>query len=137
MTKDMNPMSHNLQTLIHLSMAESYCDITFKNRAPLIGVRLKSTIGAALMYGAGASRMLELFRSVETRSGDSFDVKDVWVIVQFPNGNPTPEELAAVDLTDGEAEAAPGVTMQQMAKEIYHCEDDACAERMLRRILAA
>lgn len=135
--KGMTPLDHNLQTLINLSMTEGYCDITFRSRAPLIGVRLKPTLNAALMYSAGASKMLELFRHVETKSGESFNAEDVWVIVPLPNGDPTPEELAAVDLADGEAEVASGVTMRQMAKEIYHCSDEVSTDSMLRRILAA
>ncbi|MNP86524.1 hypothetical protein D3C76_1868170 [compost metagenome] len=66
-----------------------------------------------------------------------FRAVDVWVIVEFPDGLPSDKELAEVDLADGEAEVVPGVSMRQMAKEIYHCTDDAQAERMLRRVLAA
>lgn len=132
-----SPLDHNMQMLVRLSMTEGYCDITFRDRAPLMGVRLTPTLNAALMYGAGAQKMLELFRRIETKSGDFFSADEVWVIVPLPNGDPTPEELAAVDLSEGEAEVAPGVTMRQMAKEIYHCQDYACAERMLRRVLAA
>ncbi len=66
-----------------------------------------------------------------------FRAVDVWVIVEFTEGLPSDEDLARVDLADGEAEVAPGVSMRQMAKEIYRCGDDAEAEMMLRRILAA
>ncbi|MBO9900361.1 hypothetical protein J7369_22355, partial [Xanthomonas phaseoli pv. dieffenbachiae] len=52
-------------------------------------------------------------------------------------GGITDQDLSGVDLADGDAEVAPGVSMRQMAKEVYRCGDDAEAERMLRRILAA
>ncbi|AMV05348.1 transposase (plasmid) [Xanthomonas citri pv. aurantifolii] len=104
---------------------------------PLLGVRLSPALNAALMYGAGTQKMAELFDRIETRSGAVFRAVDVWVIVEFPNGLPSDQDLSGVDLVDGDAEVAPGVSMRQMAKEAYRCGDDAEAEKMLRRILAA
>lgn len=128
---------HTLQTLVRLSETEGYCDITFFNREPLLGVRLSPKLGSALMYGAGAAKIASILSALETRSGLSFDAADVWVIVQFGHSLPTPEELAGVDLADGEAEIAPGVSMREMARQVYHCRDDAETEAMLRRVLAA
>lgn len=135
--ENISPLQHNMRRLVDLSRREGYCDITFRNREPLIGVRLSPRLNAALMYGAGAEKMAQLFDHVETRSGTVFRAVDVWVIVEFPDGLPSDKELAEVDLADGEAEVVPGVSMRQMAKEIYRCTDDVQAERMLRRILAA
>lgn len=135
--ENITPLQHNMRRLVDLSRREGYCDITFRNREPLIGVRLSPRLNAALMYGAGAEKMAQLFDHVETRSGTVFRAVDVWVIVEFPDGLPSDKELAEVDLADGEAEVVPGVSMRQMAKEIYHCADDVQAERMLRRVLAA
>ncbi|HIE0080021.1 TPA: transposase [Pseudomonas aeruginosa] len=135
--ENISPLQHNMRRLVDLSRREGYCDITFRNREPLIGVRLRPRLNAALMYGAGAEKMAQLFDHVETRSGTVFRAVDVWVIVEFPDGLPSDKELAEVDLADGEAEVVPGVSMRQMAKEIYHCADDVQAERMLRRVLAA
>ncbi|MGS0550490.1 transposase [Xanthomonas oryzae] len=130
-------LQHNIGELVRLSRHEGYCDITFHDRDPLIGVRLSPALNAALMYGAGARKMTEMLDRIETRDGDVFRAVDVWVIVEFPNGLPSDEDLASVDLADGEVEVAPGVSMRQMAKEVYRCRDDLEAERMLRRILAA
>ena len=135
--ENISPLQHNMRRLVDLSRREGYCDITFRNREPLVGVRLSPRLNAALMYGAGAEKMAQLFDHVETRSGTVFRAVDVWVIVEFPDGLPSDKELAEVDLADGEAEVVPGVSMRQMAKEIYHCADDVQAERMLRRVLAA
>lgn len=135
--EEITPLQHNMRRLVDLSRHEGYCDVTFHNRAPLIGVRLSPALNAALMYGAGAMKMTELFDRIETRAGTMFRAVDVWVIVEFPRGLPSDEDLAGVDLTDGEVEVAPGVSMRQMAKEIYRCADDVEAERMLRRVLAA
>lgn len=134
--ENITPLQHNMRRLVDLSRHEGYCDITFHNRAPLIGVRLKPTLNAALMYGAGAEKMVKLFDHIETRNGTVFRATDVWVIVEFPYGLPSDEDLAGVDLADGDAEVAPGVSMRQMAKEVYHCDNDADAEKMLRRVLA-
>ncbi|MEN5287913.1 transposase [Stenotrophomonas lactitubi] len=133
----LSPVQRNAQALIRLSRHEMYCDITFWDRPPLIGVRLSPALNAALMYGAGAEKMRELFDRVETRDGQSFRAVDVWMIIEFPHGLPSDAELAEVNMSDGDAEVAPGVPMRQMAKEIYHCADDEAAEQMLRRILAA
>ncbi|MGE1075862.1 transposase [Pseudomonas fragariae (ex Marin et al. 2024)] len=135
--EQITPLQHNMHRLVDLSRCEGHCDITFHNRDPLVGVRLSPKLNAALMYGAGAKKMANLFDQVETRTGAVFRASDVWVIVEFPYGLPTEDDLAGVDLADGEAEVAPGVSMRQMAKEVYRCTDDSEAERMLRRILAA
>lgn len=100
-------LQHNMGTLVRLSRHEGYCDITFHDRDPLIGVRLSPALNAALMYGAGARKMTEMLDRIETRDGDVFRAVDVWVIVEFPNGLPSDEDLARVDLADGEAEVAP------------------------------
>lgn len=129
---------HNASLIQKLSMFEGMCDVTFRSeRPPLLGVRISAQINSALQYGAGAKRMLEEYRNVRTRSGDTFDLNDVWVIVPLPNGEPSADDLAGVDLADGDAEVAPGTSMRQMAREIYKCTTDAQAEVMLRRVLAA
>lgn len=132
-----SPLQHNMQQLVDLSRREGYCDITFRDAPPLIGVRLSPTLNAALMYGAGAAKISELMDRVETRGGKVFRAVDVWVIVQFPDGLPSAGDLADVDLSDGDAEVLPGKSMRLMAKEIYHCKDEIEAEAMLRRVLAA
>ncbi|WP_339433581.1 transposase [Pseudomonas sp. EA_65y_Pfl2_P78] len=135
--ENISPLQHTMRQLVDLSMREGYCDITFHNAPPLIGVRLSPTLNAALMYGAGAAKITELMDRVETRSGAVFRAVDVWVIVQFPDGLPTAEELANVDLAGGEAEVLPGKSMRLMAQQIYHCKNDVETEAMLRRVLAA
>ncbi len=132
-----SPLQHNMRRLVDLSRREGFCDLTFHNRPPLLGVRLKPTLNAALMYGAGAQKMGQLFDHIETRDGTVFRAVDVWVIVEFPYGLPSEEDLAGVDLADGDAKVSPGVSMRQMAKEIYQCVNDVDAEMMLRRVLAA
>lgn len=132
-----SPLQHNMRQLVDLSRREGYCDITFRNAPPLIGVRLSPALNAALMYGAGAAKITELLDRIETRGGKVFRAADVWVIVQFPDGLPSSEDLASVDLSDGDAEVLPGKSMRLMAKEIYHCKDDAETEQMLRRVLAS
>ncbi|WP_409293527.1 transposase [Pseudomonas sp. KCJK9058] len=136
-TDDAVRQQHTLQTLVRLSETEAYCDITFFNREPLLGVRLSPKLGAALMYGAGAAKIASILSALETRTGLSFNAADVWVIVEFGRSLPTQEELANVDLADGDAEIAPGVSMREMARQVYHCRDDVEAEAMLRRVLAA
>ncbi|MGP5354157.1 transposase [Pseudomonas helleri] len=133
----LSPLQNNLQQLVDLSRREGYCDITFHNAPPLIGVRLSPKLNAALMYGAGAAKIAELLDCVETRGGKVFRAVDVWVIIQFPFGLPSDEDLANVDLSDGDNEVLPGKSMRLMAKEVYHCKDDVEAEAMLRRVLAS
>lgn len=135
--EQITPLQHNMRRLVELSRHEGHCDITFHNKPPLLGVRLSPKLNAALMYGAGAKKMTELFDQIETRNGTAFRAVDVWVIVEFPDGIPSEESLANVNLADGEMEVVTGVSMRQMAKEVYRCADDAEGELMLRRVLAA
>jgi hypothetical protein len=129
---------HNMELIQKLSMFEGMCDVTFKSgRAPMLSAKISAQINSALQNGAGAKRMLEEYKCIRTRSGATFDLNDVWVIVPLPNGEPTVADLEKVDLADGDAEVAPGVSMRQMAREIYRCTTDADAEHMLRRVLAA
>jgi hypothetical protein len=37
--EQITPLQHNMRRLVDLSRREGYCDITFRNRDPLIGVR--------------------------------------------------------------------------------------------------
>jgi len=135
--ESLSPLQHNLRKLVDLSMREGYCDITFHNREPLIGVRLSPALNAALMYGAGAKKLTELLDRVETKSGASFRAVDVWVIVEFPYGPPSEADLAGVDLAGGDNEVVPGVSLKEMTRQIYHCSSEAETEKMLRRVLAA
>lgn len=128
---------HTVQVLIHVSTFDQYCDITFLNGPPLVGVRLKPALGAALMYGAGAKKLAGMLERLETRDGTVFMAQDVWMVIPFPNGLPTEAELSGIDLADGDAEVAPGVSIREMVRQVYRCASDEETERMLRRVLAA
>ncbi|WP_353187632.1 hypothetical protein [Pseudomonas sp.] len=82
--EQITPLQYNMRRLVDLSR-----DITFRNRDPLIGVRLSPTLNAALMYGAGANKMAQLFDQIETPTGVVLRAVDVWVIVKFTDGLPS------------------------------------------------
>lgn len=135
--EDQSRLQHLMQQFLRLSMVEGYCDITFYDKPPIIGARISPKLNAAMMYGAGAAKMNDLFTHIETRNGVVFSIHDVWVVVEFPGGLPSEKDLADVDLADGEARLPQGITLREMAREIYKCETDVEAEIALRRVLAA
>lgn len=68
--------------IIQMSQSEQPCDVTFYERPSILGVKIRPSIGAAAMYGAGAERMAKLLSSIDgTRKSGS-----VLCDVQIPDG---------------------------------------------------
>lgn len=128
----------NTQTFLHLLTSGQPCDITFKNRKPLIDVVLDPELKYALMYGAGPEKIQQMLSSVKLKGGGSFNYGDVWVISPMPKGGFTKEELAAVDLAEADEPSGPnGVSMREMISNSYHCETREEEDLYLRRFYAS
>lgn len=128
----------NTQTLLHLLTSGQPCDITFRNRKPLVDVILDPELKYALMYGAGAEKIQQMLSSVKLKGGGSFNYGDVWVISPMPKGGFTKEELAAVDLTQAEEPSGPnGASMREMISNSYRCENREEEDFYLRRFYAS
>lgn len=127
-----------MERVLHLSTFQQPCDITFYDRDPVIDVKISPKYGAAMMYGAGASKMVELFSTIETTSGASYPFNAIWIINPMPKEGLTADQLEAVDLREGDAVAGPnGETVRQMIAKTYRCKTQEATEAALRRFLAS
>jgi hypothetical protein len=127
-----------LKQVIHFSTFQQPCDVTFYARRPMLDVTVSPKYGAALMYGAGAAKMQEMFATIEFTDGDSARLEDIWTFNPMPKGGLSAEDLAAADLSDGDAVAGPnGETVREMIRQTYHCQTDTETDEALRRFLAS
>jgi hypothetical protein len=112
--------------------------VTFYKKPPAINVKIDQKINYALMYGAGAKKLQEMLSRIELSNGDTVSISDIWVINPMPPEGITDQDLAAVDLADGDVVAGPnGETMRKMISETYHCSSLKEEEKYLRRFLAS
>ena len=139
MSKTDNDRSlHLVQQLIELSRCGQRCDVTFFNKSPSIDVKIDPKINSALMYGAGAKRLQEMLSSIELSDGRIVNFSDIWVINPMPPRGISEEELAAINLSDGDVVAGPnGETIRKMISDTYHCSSTEEEDMYLRRFLAS
>lgn len=124
--------------LIMLSMMGQPCDVTFYKKKPALNVKIDQKINIALMYGAGAVKLKEMLESIELSNGDRVSISEIWTINPMPEGGFSEEELAAVDLSEGEEKVGPnGETLRKMISETYHCNSTAEEDQFLRRFIAS
>lgn len=129
---------HLGQQLIELSRCGQKCDVTFFKKPPAINVKIDQKINYALMYGAGAKKLIEMLSKIELSNGDTVNISDIWVINPMPPEELTDKHLATVDLAGGDVVAGPnGETIREMISETYHCTSPEEEEKYLRRFLAS
>lgn len=127
-----------LQQIIHLSTFEQPCDVTFYKREPMLNMKVSPKYGAAMMYGAGAAKMMDLLSPVEFADGSTARLEEIWTLNPIPKESFTEEQLAEVDLSDGDAVAGPGgETVREMIARTYHAKNEQEVDRALRRFLAS
>ena len=88
-------------TLTMLSTSGQPTDVTFYRRKPILDVRVSTKLGAARLYGL-ESRLPRLLRRIEFSNGAVAGLDEIWTVNPMPMGGFSPEELAAVDLAQGE-----------------------------------
>ena len=124
--------------LLQLSMSGQPCDVTFFDRPAALDVKIDQKITIALMYGAGAEKLQEMLEQISLSNGDVVSFGKIWMIFPMPAGGISKEELAAVDLSDGEEQFGPnGETIREMIHNVYHCKSKKEEEEFLRRYLAS
>lgn len=127
-----------IHQIIHLSNTEQPCDVTFRDKKPVINVTLDSRIAFGLMYGAGPKKMRELLSGIRLSNGETVSLDEIWVVFPMPVGGFTEGELQGVDLALGEEQWGPnGETVREMIRNVYHCESEQEEEKFLRRYLAS
>jgi hypothetical protein len=127
-----------IHQIMHLSMTEQLCDITFRKTKPAIDVKIDPKIALALMYGAGAKKMQEILSNIRLSNGVTTSLKEIWVVFPMPGKGFTEDELNEVDLALGEDKWGPnGETVREMIRNVYHCKSKEEEEKFLRRYLAS
>jgi hypothetical protein len=126
------------QILLDLSLSGQPCDVTFLDRPAALDVVIDQKIGLALMYGAGAKKLQEMLEEILLSNGDVVSFGKIWMILPMPVGGISKNDLAAVDLSDGEERFGPkGETIREMIRNLYHCKSREEEEDCLRRYLAS
>jgi len=127
-------LAHNLTML---SASGQPVDITFFRRKPLIDVQVSTKIGAARFYGLD-SQLPRLLKRIEFSNGMTAALSEIWTVNPMPIGGFTPEDLAAVDLSEGEQRQGPqGETLRKMIRKTYHCVGRKETDYYLRRWIAS
>jgi hypothetical protein len=127
-------LTHNLTIL---STSGQPADITFYRRKPLINVQISTRIGAARLYGL-ESQLARLLRRIEFSNGRTAGLSEIWTVNPMPIKGFTPEELAAVDVSQGEERQGPQrETLRKMIRKTYHCASRKETDYYLRRWIAS
>ncbi|MET4029528.1 MULTISPECIES: hypothetical protein [unclassified Bradyrhizobium] len=124
-------------TLTMLSTSGQPTDVTFYRRKPILDVRVSTKLGAARLYGL-ESRLPRLLKRIEFSNGTVVGLDEIWTVNPMPMEGFSPEELAAVDLTQGEERMGPGgETLRKMIRKTYHCKSRREVDHFLRRWIAS
>ena len=126
------------QMIISLSMSGQPCDVTFFNEEPILHVTIDEQINLALMYGAGPKRLKEILDNIKLSNGRTVSIGDIWMVFPMPREGLSQQQLAAVNLVEGEEKHGPNEeTIREMIGNCYHCKSKDDEERFLRRYLAS
>jgi hypothetical protein len=105
-------------------------------------VKIGDDFVLALMYGAGPQKLAEMLNDIKLKHGKStvatVPMRDIWAIFPMPKAGFSEEELARVDLTQGDDVVGPsGETLRDMIRNTYHCKSEQETEYFLRRYIAS
>ena len=124
--------------LLMLSLTGQPCDVTFYKKKPALNVKIDQKLHIAIMYGADAEKLKEMLESIHLSNGERANIAEIWTVNPMPADGLSEEELAAVDLADGEEKVGPnGETLRKMVSETYHCATIAEEDFHLRRFIAS
>lgn len=125
---------HNLTIL---SSSGQPADITFYRRKPLINVQISTKIAAARLYGL-EGQLPRILKRIEFSNGVAASLAEIWTVNPMPIGGFTDEELAAVDLSEGEERQGPnGEKLRKMIGKTYRCKSRKETDFYLRRWIAS
>lgn len=127
-------LTHSLTVL---SSSGQPADVTFYRRKPLIDVQISTKIAAARLYGLG-SQLPRVLKRIEFSNGTAASLAEIWTVNPMPAEGFTDEELAAVDLAEGDKRYGPnGETLRKMIRETYQCNSRKETDFYLRRWIAS
>ncbi len=126
-----------MHTLTMLSTSGQPTDVTFYRRKPFIDVKVSTKVGAARYYGL-ESHLPSVLERIEFSNGAVASLGEIWTINPMPMGGFSAEELASVDLLQGEERHGPrGETLRKMIRKTYHCKSRKETDYFLRRWIAS
>jgi len=124
--------------LIELSESGRPVDITFYNKKPMLDVCVSSELDQVLKKGVVVEDLHLLLGDLALSNGERINMMDVWTIYEMPEDGLSEDDLAAVDMSEGDdVVGTTGETLRQMISATYHCETPEDEEYFLRRFLAA
>ncbi len=124
--------------LATLSLTGQPCDVSFieKKRAA-VDVTIDQRISLALKNGAGPEELRKIFSEIRLSDGQVVALAEIWIVLPMPPKGLSKEELAAVDLSDGDKKSGPnGETVREIVRNFYRCESGEEEDGFLRRFLA-
>lgn len=112
--------------LVSLASIEQSCDVTFRNRSPLIDVKVDKRLAAS-----------RLFEDIHFSDGSRASLDEIWTVNPVPVGGIPEGALANVDLSAGDDPIDDSaVTFRDLVRATYRCTSRAQEDEMLRRYLA-
>ena len=128
-------LAHNI---LLLSVSGQPCDVTFFKEKPALSVKIDQKISLALMYGASAQKLQEMFEDISLSDGRVVSFSHISMVHPMPERGFSADQLAEVDLKDGEEKAGlNGETIREMISNTYHCKSREEEDEFLRRYLAS
>ena len=124
--------------LATLSLTGQPCDVSFREKKrAAVGVTIDQRISLALKNGAGPEERRKIFSEIRLSDGQVVALAEIWQVLPMPAGGLSKEELAAVDLSDGDQKSGPnGETVREIVRTFYRCESGEEEDGFLRRFLA-
>lgn len=107
-----------IQNLTMLSSSGQPADITFYRRKPLINVKISTKIAAARLYGL-EDQLPKVLRRIPFSNGAVASLAEIWTVNPMPVEGFTDEELASVDLTEGEERHGPNVSLRRRPRRLH------------------
>ena len=131
--------------VINLSSYQQPCDVTFRDREPLLNVTIDKRVAAAadaaadggLLSGIHRIRLSRLLNNIGFSDGSRARVQEIWTIHPLPAEGLSEELLASVNLSDGDRPVGREgtITWRDLVRAVYRTTKEN-EDQMLRRYLA-
>jgi hypothetical protein len=133
-------------TLVMLSSYQQPCDVTFRTRPPLIGVKVDGKLATVAQKESSGPfsawlkrlRVTRMLKNIHFSDGSSASLDDIWTINPMPTEGISADALAEVDLARAdEAVGENGETSRDLIRATYRCTTRDQEDEILRRYFAS
>jgi len=127
--------------LQHLAGNMQSCDVTFRDRAPILDVKLNRefarTFITALRHWKPAN-FAKLLQRIHFSDGTITPIDSIWIVVPLPRGGISINMMQCADLALAETVAGNGgESIREMIKAAYMCATEAELDWHIRRWIAS